>query len=128
MKKSCISGRIITSHQQPIHSMSLAYEVMRLFASPQGHLVEIKLTDQMTDTPDSGHEWLWVTNRSVSSLRPSRMEGEIRLGQSFREAHLQLCDQHAELSWLNGDRLTLEARQPLTLPPEQRQLIHNHLS
>lgn len=128
MKKSCISGRITTFHQQPIHSMSLAYEVMRLFASPQGHLVEIKLTDHMTDTPDSGHEWLWVTDHSVSSLRPNRIEREMRQVQTFREAQLQLGDQHAKLSWLNGDQLTLEARHPLTLPPEQRQLIHNHLS
>mgnify|MGYP003644314440 FL=1 len=108
--------------------MSLAYEVMRLFASPQGHLVEIKLTDHMTDTPDAGHEWLWVTDHSVSSLRPSRIEGEMRKVQTFREAQLQLGDQQAKLSWLNGDQLTLEARQPHTLPPEQRQLIHNHLS
>ncbi|WP_231702279.1 hypothetical protein [Halopseudomonas litoralis] len=128
MKKSCISGRITTFHQQSIHSMSLAYEVMRLFASPQGHLVEIKRHDQMANTSDSGHEWLWVTNRSVSSLHPSRIEGEMHQVQTFREAQLQLVDQHAELLWFNGDRFTLEARQPLTLPPEQRQLIHNHLS
>lgn len=128
MKKSCVSGRITPFHQQPIHTMSLAYEVMRLFASPQGHLVEIKRHDPMANTPDTAHEWLWVTNRSVSSLRPSRIEGEMQQVQTFREAQLHLGDQHAELSWFNGDRFILEARHSLTLPPEQRQLIHNHLS
>lgn len=105
--------------------MTLTYEVVHLFSSPRGHLVEIKHLDQMADT---AHEWLWVTGQSVTTLRPRHGDGETQQVRMFRDACLQLNGQNAQLAWTNGQQLSLAASPTPTLPSEQRQLIHNHLS
>lgn len=104
--------------------MPLPYEVIRLFTSPAGYLVEIE-----HPRPERGREWLWVTDRSVTSLRPLRGDGTTQCLRVFREARLQQLDgQHAELSWPNGERYALMVNSMPVLPAEQHQLIHNHLS
>ncbi|MCY1379990.1 hypothetical protein D9M68_451400 [compost metagenome] len=109
--------------------MPLPYEVIRLFTSPVGYLVEIEHPRHLIDTPETGREWLWVTDRSVTSLRPLRRDDATQCPRIFREAQLQqLDDQHAQLSWPNGERYTLIASAMPVLPAEQHQLIHNHLS
>jgi hypothetical protein len=108
--------------------MPLSYEVVQLFASPQGHLVEIKLLDRQDDRPEPAHEWLWVTEQSVTTLRPRHSDGETRQVRTFREAHLQLDGQRAELTWFNDEQFALTASPMRALPTLQHQLIHNHLS
>lgn len=108
--------------------MPLSYEVVQLFTSPQGHLVEIKLLDRQDDRPEPAHEWLWVTEQSVTTLRPRHGDGETRQVWTFREARLQLDDQRAKLAWSNGEQFALTASPMRALPTLQHQLIHNHLS
>lgn len=105
--------------------MTLTYQVVNLFSSPRGHLVEIKHLDQMTDT---AHEWLWVTDQSVTTLRSRHGDGETQQVRMFRDACLQLDGQRAELAWANGEQLSLTPRPRQELRAEQHQLIHNHLS
>jgi hypothetical protein len=108
--------------------MPLSYEVVQLFTSPQGHLVEIKLLDRHADKPQPTHEWLWVTEQSVTTLRPRPSDDETRQVRTFREARLRLDGQRTELTWFNGERLALAVSSVLALPTLQHQLIHNHLS
>ena len=108
--------------------MSLSYEVIHLFTSPQGHLVEIKLLDRHADKPQPTLEWLWVTDQSVTTLRPRHSDGETRQVRTFREARLRLDGQRTELTWFNGERFALAVNSELALPALQHQLIHNHLS
>nr|WP_260678981.1 hypothetical protein [Pseudomonas mendocina] len=126
MNKALISGRIRTFPKDRRLAMPLPYQVMRLFTSPEGHLVEISYLRGQAGTPKPTHEWLWVTDQSVTTLRPRHSAGETQQVWVFREAHLQLDGQHAELAWINGQQLSLTPSP--TLPSEQRQLIHNHLS
>lgn len=125
MNNALISGRIRPPYRSRSIAMPLTYEVVHLFSSPQGHLVEVKHLDRQADT---AHEWLWVTEQSVTTLRPRRGDGETRQVRTFREARLQLDGQRAELAWPNGQQLTLTASSMRTLPTLQHQLIHNHLS
>jgi hypothetical protein len=108
--------------------MPLSYEVVQLFTSPQGHLVEIKLLDRQDDRPQPTHEWLWVTSQSVTTLRPRHSDDETRQVRTFREARLQLDGQRAELTWFNDEQFALTASPMRALPTLQHQLIHNHLS
>ncbi|PMX27622.1 MULTISPECIES: hypothetical protein [unclassified Pseudomonas] len=108
--------------------MPLPYQVMRLFTSPEGHLVEISCRRRQASTEQPSHEWLWVTDQSVTTLRPRHSAVETQQVWVFREARLQLDGQHAELAWSNGQQLSLAASPTPTLPSEHRQLIHNHLS
>jgi len=128
MNKAPISGNMHPLHRSRPIAMPLSYEVVQLFTSPQGHLVEIKLLDRQADKREPDHEWLWVTEQSVTSLRPRHSDDETRQVRTFREARLELDGQCAELSWPNGDRSVLMASSMPALPAEQRQLIHNHLS
>ncbi|MDG9757834.1 hypothetical protein N5E31_03535 [Pseudomonas chengduensis] len=120
MNKALNSGKIHPLHRSRIAAMPLTYEVVHLFSSPQGHLVEVKHLDRQADT---AHEWLWVTEQSVTTLRPRHGDGG-----TFREAHLQIDGQRAELAWPNGEQLALTASPMQALPTLQHQLIHNHLS
>lgn len=125
MNNALISGRIHPPHRSRLTAMPLTYEVVHLFSSAQGHLVEIKHLDRQADT---AQEWLWVTDQSVTTLRPRHGDGEPRQVRAFREARLQLDGQRAELAWPNGQQLTLTAIPMWALPTLQHQLIHNHLS
>lgn len=76
MKYTRPSGR---SHPVPgirPAAMPLPYEVIRLFTSPQGYLAEIEHPRHLTDTPAPEREWFWITDRSVTSLRPLRGDGD----------------------------------------------------
>ncbi|UZZ09439.1 hypothetical protein NDO41_18830 [Ectopseudomonas mendocina] len=126
MNKALISGRIRPFPRDSRLAMPLPYQVVRLFTSPEGHLVEINCRRRQAGTSQPSHEWLWVTDQSVTTLRPRQSAGEAQQVRIFREARLQLDDQHAELAWTNGQQLSLTAS--TTLPSEQHQLIHNHLS
>lgn len=128
MNKALISGRIRPFPRDLRLAMPLPYQVMRLFTSLQGHLVEISCLRRQAGTPVPNHEWLWVTDQSVTTLRPRHSAVEAQQIRIFREARLQLDGQHAELAWTNGQQLSLVASPTPTLPSEQRQLIHNHLS
>jgi len=125
MNNALISGNMHPLHRSRPIAMPLSYEVVQLFTSPQGHLVEIKLLDRQADT---AHEWLWVTDQSVTTLRPRLSDGETRQVRTFREARLQLDGQRAELTWFNDEQFALTASPMRALPTLQHQLIHNHLS
>lgn len=128
MNKALISGKIRPFRRDRRLAMPLPYQVMRLFTSPEGHLVEVSCLRRQAGTPEPAHEWLWVTDQSATTLRPRHSDGETQQVRIFREARLQLDGQHAELAWTNGQQLSLAASPTSMLPPEQRQLIHNHLS
>lgn len=128
MNKHPISGRI--GHlcgSQPV-DMPLPYYILRLFTSPQGYLVEIQYMDGQAATTQGTREWLWITDRSVTSLRPLPADRDTPQLQQFREAKLQLEGMHAQLVWHNGDCQALMACSIPALPAAQHQLIHNHLS
>lgn len=126
MKKARISGRI---RRFPGSSPTdMHYEVTRLFSSPQGYLVEVGVPRRQPGPPEPLREWLWVTHQSVTSLRLLHIDDDLRGVRGFREARLRLDGANAQLAWPNGDQLTLAASSMKTLPAEQRQLIHNHLS
>jgi len=128
MYKQPISGRIgHFSGTRPL-DMPLPYDILRLFTSAQGYLVEIQhLAGQAAAAPAT-REWLWVTDRSVTSLRALHTEGDTPQVRYFREAQLQLDGIGAQLVWPNGDRHALMACSMPALPAAQHQLIHNHLS
>lgn len=128
MNKAPISGKIHPLHRSRPIAMPLSYEVVHLFTSPHGYLIEIKLLDRQDDRPEPAHEWLWVTDQSVTTLRPRPSDGETRQVRSFREARLQLDGQLAELTWFNDEQFALTASPMRALPTLQHQLIHNHLS
>lgn len=123
MNKHPISGRIgHFSGTRPL-DMPLPYDILRLFTSPQGYLVEIQhLAGQ------AAREWLWVTDRAFTSLRALHTEGDTPQVRHFREAQLQLDGIRAQLVWPNGDCQALMACSMPALPAAQHQLIHNHLS
>lgn len=127
MNKHPISGRIgHFSGNRPL-DMPLPYDILRLFTSPQGYLVEIQhLAGQAA--PVAAREWLWVTDRSVTSLRVLHTESDTPQVRHFREAQLQLDGIRAQLVWSNGDCQALMACSIPVLPAAQHQLIHNHLS
>lgn len=108
--------------------MPLPYDILRLFTSPQGYLVEIAHPGQRAAPAQGTREWLWVTDHSVTSLRPLHTEGDTPQVRNFREAQLQLEGVRAQLAWPNGDRHALTASSMPKLPAKQCQLIHNHLS
>lgn len=128
MNKQPISGRIgHFSRIRPL-DMPLPYYILRLFTSAQGYLVEIQhLAGQVAAAP-AAREWLWVTDRSVTSLRALPADSNTPQVRHFREAQLQLDGIHAQLVWPNGDRQALMACSLPALPATQHQLIHNHLS
>ncbi|WP_313024476.1 hypothetical protein [Pseudomonas lopnurensis] len=126
MKKARISGRIRRFPGSLPTDMH--YEVTRLFSSPQGYLVEVGVPKRQPGAPEPLREWLWVTDRSVTSLRLLHTDEDLRGVRGFREARLQLDGPQAQLAWPNGEQLTLAASSMRALPAEQRQLIHNHLS
>ncbi|HBN9632375.1 TPA: hypothetical protein L4Q87_000432 [Pseudomonas aeruginosa] len=103
--------------------MPLPYDILRLFTSPQGYLVEIQQA-----APAAAREWLWVTDCSVTSLRALNTESDTPQVRHFREAQLQLDGIRAQLVWPNGDCQALMACSMPALPAAQHQLIHNHLS
>lgn len=128
MNKQPISGRIgHFSGTRPVN-MPLPYDILRLFTSAQGYLVEIQHLVGQAATAAAAREWLWVTDRSVTSLRALPAEGATPQVRHFREAQLQLEGIHAQLVWPNGDRQALMACSMPALPAAQHQLIHNHLS
>ena len=123
MNKHPISGRIgHFSGSHPV-AMPLPYDILRLFTSPQGYLVEIQQA-----APAAAREWLWVTDCSVTSLRALNTESDTPQVRHFREAQLQLDGIRAQLLWPNGDFQALMACSMPALPAAQHQLIHNHLS
>jgi hypothetical protein len=128
MNKHPISGRI--GHLSGILTidMPLPYDILRLFTSAQGYLVEIQHLAGQAAAASAAREWLWVTDRSVTSLRAMHPEGETPQVRHFREAQLQLDGVRAQLVWPNGDRYALMACSMSALPAAQHQLIHNHLS
>jgi hypothetical protein len=128
MYKQPISGRIgHFSGTRPL-DMPLPYDILRLFTSAQGYLVEIQHLAVQAAAAPATREWLWVTDRSVTSLRTLHTEGNTPQVHHFREARLQLKGIRAQLVWPNGDRHALMACSMPALPAAQHQLIHNHLS
>lgn len=126
MNNPPISGRIGHFCGSPPVDMPLPYDILRLFTSPQGYLVEIQhLAGQAAAA--AAREWMWVTDRSVTSLRPLNTEGDTPQVRHFREARLQLDGIRAQLVWSNGDCQALMACSMPALPAAQHQLIHNHL-
>lgn len=128
MNNHSISGRI--GHfcgNHPV-DMPLPYDILRLFTSPQGYLVEIQHLAGQAASAAATREWLWVTDRSVTSLRPLNTEGDTPQVRHFREAQLQLDGIRAQLVWPNRDCQALMACSMPVLPAAQHQLIHNHLS
>ena len=128
MNKQPISGRI--GHFSGSHplDMPLPYDILRLFTSPQGYLVEIQHLAGQAAPAAAAREWLWVTDYSVTSLRALHTEGDTPQVRYFREAQLQLDGIGAQLVWPNGDCQALMACSMPALPAAQHQLIHNHLS
>ncbi|AXL70960.1 TPA: hypothetical protein L4F64_004434 [Pseudomonas aeruginosa] len=104
--------------------MPLPYDILRLFTSPQGYLVEIGSPKRQPDAPEPVREWLWVTGQSVTSLQLLHTNDDMRA----REARLRLDGPHAQLAWPKGEQFTLTASSVQELPALQHQLIHNHLS
>lgn len=128
MNKQPISGRIgYFSGTRPL-DMPLPYDILRLFISPQGYLVEIQHRAGQAAAAQAAREWLWVTDRSVTSLRALPTDSDTPQVRHFREAQLQLEGMHAQLVWPNGDCHALMACSMPALPAAQHQLIHNHLS
>ena len=128
MNNHPISGRI--GHfcgNHPV-DMPLPYDILRLFTSPQGHLVEIQHPVGQAAAAATAREWLWVTDRSVTRLRALNTESDTPQVRHFREAQLQLDGMHAQLVWHNGDCQALMACSMPALPATQHQRIHNHLS
>ena len=110
-------------------SMSVPYEVLYLFKSPQGHLVEIKRLDRPADAPKSRiYDWLWLTDRSATSLRFRGMQDGTAQVRIFREGRLSFDDTQAELAWRSGEVVSLIPATGTELEPLQQQLIRNHLS
>lgn len=126
MKKVRNSGRIRRFPGN--RTITMHYEVTRLFSSPLGYLVEVELPKRQLNAPEPLREWLWVTDQSVTSLRLLHIDDEMRGARGLRKAHLQFDDQNAQLAWPNGNQFTLAASSMRALPAKQRQLIHNHLS
>ncbi|MCF6751920.1 hypothetical protein L3X16_04515 [Pseudomonas stutzeri] len=128
MNKQPISGRIgHFSGTRPV-DMPLPYDILRLFTSAQGYLVEIEHPGCQAAAAQAAREWLWVTDRSVTSLRALPAEGDTPQVHHFREAQLQLEGVRTQLVWPNGDCYALMACSMPALPAAQHQLIHNHLS
>ncbi|HIE4272014.1 TPA: hypothetical protein ACXM68_001158 [Pseudomonas aeruginosa] len=126
MNNPPISGRIGHFSGSQAVAMPLPYDILRLFTSAQGYLAEIQHLTAATTAVE--REWLWITDRSVTSLRPLPADRDTPQLQPFREAQLQLESMHAQLVWHNGECQTLMACSIPALPAEQHQLIHNHLS
>ncbi|MBA1201092.1 hypothetical protein G7009_04755 [Pseudomonas capeferrum] len=95
--------------------MPLPYDILRLFTSTQGYLVEIRHLIGRASTA-AVCEWLWVTDRSVTSQRPLNTESDTPQVRHFREARLQLDGMHAQLVWPNGDCQALMACSMPALP------------
>lgn len=128
MNKHPISGRIgHFSGTRPL-DMPLPYDILRLFTSAQGYLVEIEHLGGQAAPVQAAREWLWVTDRSVTSLRALNTGDDTPQVRHFREAQLQLEGIRAQLVWPNGDCHALMACSMPALPAAQHQLIHNHLS
>ncbi|MBA1201089.1 hypothetical protein G7009_04740 [Pseudomonas capeferrum] len=108
--------------------MPLPYDILRLFTSPQGYLVEIQHLAGRAAAAATAREWLWVTDHSVTSLRALPADSDTPQVWHFREAQLQLDGMHTQLLWHNGDCQALMACSMPALPAAQHQLIHNHLS
>ena len=128
MNKRPVSGRIRHFFGSHPVDMPLPYDILRLFTSAQGYLIEIQHRAGQAASAPAAREWLWVTDRSVTSLRSLHREGATPQVRYFREAQLQLEGVRAQLVWPNGDRQALMACSMPALPAEQHQLIHNHLS
>ncbi|WP_256217912.1 hypothetical protein [Pseudomonas sp. EGD-AK9] len=128
MNKHPISGRIGHFFGNRALAMPLPYAILRLFTSPQGYLVEIQHRAGQATAAPAAREWLWVTDRSVTSLRTLHGAGNTPQVHHFREAQLQLDGVRAQLVWHNGDCQALMACSMPALPAAQHQLIHNHLS
>ena len=130
MNEQSRSGKIGHFHGSHPTGMPLPYDLLRLFTSPQGYLVEIEHPGRQAAPTRATREWLWITDRSVTSLRPHSQhpDDDTPRVRNFREAQLQLEGIHAQLAWPNGDRYALTASSMPALPAAQPQLIHNHLS
>lgn len=97
MNKQPISGRIgYFSGTRPL-DMPLPYDILRLFTSPQGYLVEIQHRAGQAVAAQAAREWLWVTDRSVTSLRALHTGDDTPQVRHFREARLQLDGMCAQL-------------------------------
>ncbi|MFU7547998.1 hypothetical protein, partial [Pseudomonas paraeruginosa] len=92
MNRHPISGRIDHFSESHLVHMPLPYDILRLFTSPQGYLVEIQQA-----APAAAREWLWVTDCSVTSLRALNTESDTPQVRHFREAQLQLDGIRAQL-------------------------------
>lgn len=128
MNKQPISGRIGHFSETRLLDMPLPYDILRLFTSPRGYLVEIQHRAGQAAAAQAAREWLWVTDRAVTSLRVLNTESDTPQVRHFREAQLQLKGIRAQLVWPNGDCHALMACSMPALPAAQHQLIHNHLS
>lgn len=126
MKKARISGSIRRFPDN--RTIAMHYDIMRLFSSLRGYLVEVGFPSRQPEAPEPLREWLWVTDQSVTNLRLLNTDDDLRGVQGFREACLQIDDQRAQLAWPNSEQFTLAASSMRALPAEQRQFIHSHLS
>lgn len=109
--------------------MPSSYETLHLFRSSHGHLLEIRRLDLPHDS--AGHrirQWLWVTDRTVSTLKFIGRVDSPKHTLSFRECRLSFDANGGELVWCDGDAVFLTPepyREPDAL---RKRLIHNHLN
>jgi hypothetical protein len=109
--------------------MPSLYETLHFFRSPQGQLLEIKRLDQ-PESPGANRAylWLWVTERTVASLKLLDSRTDLRQTRHFREAQLSFDEQGGELSWHDGRVIALTNEHGKEPDALRKRLIRNHLS
>ncbi len=109
-------------------SMPPLYEVLFLFSTPRGYLVEIKRLDQPADAPKSRvFQWLWINAATVTTLQFVDMTISTRQYRTFKEAQLWFDDAQGELCWNIGSTELLVVQTSKTLTRSQQSLVNLHL-
>lgn len=104
--------------------MPVHFAMLQLFDSAHGSLAEIELAHP--DMPRGERRWLWIEPSWVTLLQPVN-EGAPAL-RVFDSAVLALDGQRGELRWHDGRRNVLLADPNVSLRPEFRRLVHQHLN
>lgn len=105
------------------------YEVLFLFSSAQGYLVEIKRLDLPADAPKSSiYQWLWLQGRSVATLRFVNMTTEPHQQRTFEEGQLWFDSQQGEMQFANGRTCQLSPVKDKALSGPLVTLVNMHLS
>ena len=110
------------------------YEVLYLFSSAQGHLVEIKRLDQPAAAPkDLVYQWLWLQRRTVHKLHFVAMGTSLddqgpRQLRSFAEGALWFNEQAGEMRFSSGRTIALTPDPLKSLSKSLARMIALHLS